>query len=74
MRNFVAFNLGQNGIKRSSAWSAVCPNAPYCCVNRVGWHYRHHKVFNVCTALFCSSFLLAPFVFGQCRLGQCRIH
>jgi hypothetical protein len=70
VRDVVVFNLGQDGIERSSAQSAVCMNAPNCHVNGVGRNYRRIKALIVCPALFCSSILLAPLVLDQRQLGQ----
>ncbi len=77
MRNVVAFNLGQDGIKRSSKESAFYPNVLDCRITRVGRQYRHHNVLNICTALFFGSFLLASLILGQRQLGQrpiCQYH
>ncbi len=62
VRDVIAFNLGQDGIKRSSEDSAFYPNAPDCRINRVGQQYRHHNALVVCTVLF----LAVPF---WCRLS-----
>ncbi len=70
MRDVAAFNLGQDGIERSSEESAFYPNAPDCRVTEVGRQYRHHNALVICTALFCGGSLLALLILGQYWLGQ----
>jgi hypothetical protein len=70
VHDVIAFNLGQDGVERSSKESAFYPNAPDCCVTRVGRQYRCHNALVICTALFFGGFLLAVLILGQRRLGQ----
>ncbi len=72
MRNVIAFNLDQDGVKRSSKESAFYLNAPDCRVTRVGRQYRRHNVLIVCTALFFGGFLLTPLILGQRLLLRSR--
>ncbi len=70
MRDVVAFNLSQDGVKRSSKESAFYPNALDCCVTKVGHQYQHHDALVICMVLFFGSVLLAPLILGQRRLRQ----
>jgi hypothetical protein len=73
VRDVVTFNLGQDGIKRSSEESAFYLDAPDCHVTRVGRQYRRHNALVICVALFFGGFLLLPLILGQRRLGQRQI-
>jgi hypothetical protein len=64
------FNLGQDGIERSSKESAFFPNVLDCRITRVRWQYWRHNALAICTALYFDGFLLAPLILGQCWLGQ----
>ena len=72
VRNVVAFNLGQDGIKRSSKDSAFYSNVPNCCVARVVRQYWSHNALIICTALFFGGFLLTLLILGQRRFPQPR--
>jgi hypothetical protein len=65
VHSFLPCNLSQNGVNRSSAKSAFCPNAPDCRVDAVRWLYRHRNVLFFRLLLLCGSFLLVLLVLGQ---------
>jgi hypothetical protein len=73
MRDVIAFNLGQDGVKRSSKESAFYPNVPDCRVTKVRRQYRRHNMLIICTALLFGGFLLALLILGQHLLLHDRL-